>query len=712
MWICAPEFIGEKIETLHKEMVLSKEVCEHPAELQNFHWFVRKSFRWTDKPCLLKIAADDVCTIYCNGTFVGVSSAQAYSFRYPYLTYDLTSHIKSGENVIAVHVYYIGTINHAYQSGDLRQGLWAELCTAEGEVVFESNRSWKALHPLAWERTKVTGEGYNIQFQESIDAAQLPFGWENIDFDDSAWESAAEFKQDDHVLVEQLTAPLTFYFQRPSHMEMRNGILFCDMGKEVTGTVTLKAAAALGGTVEIRCGEELNEDGTVRYRLRCNCEYRNVWKLSGRVCDQIDFFDYMAFRYFEIEAPEGSVDATTVGVRVRHYPMDEDACVLKGDLVTEQIFNMCKRTVMLGTQDAFLDCPSREKGQYMGDVLITAHSHLLLTGDPLPYQKALFDFASSACICPGLMGVVPSGQMQEIADYSLLFPEIILHYYWLTGDKASVKKLMPVVNKLEDYFDSFRNTDGLLENVTEKWNLVDWPENFRDQYDFPLTRPIGPGVHNVINAFYYGMKKHADCLRDIAGQPQRNETEMVRQSYLNVFRMENGLFCDAAGSSHTALHSNALPLYFGMIGAEESLAIIELIRRKGLCCGVYFAYFVLKGLTNAGEYELMNALLFSEGIHSWKNMLSEGASTCFEAWGKEQKWNTSLCHPWASAPIILFIEDVIGLHAVKPGFAEYGVQPHFPQHIDKLMLKIKTVHGTIQVECYQGEASCTDDFLR
>lgn len=85
-----------------------------------------------------------------------------------------------GENVIAVHVYYIGTINHAYQSGDLRQGLWAELCTAEGEVVFESNRSWKALHPLAWERTKVTGEGYNVQFQESIDAAQLPFGWENI----------------------------------------------------------------------------------------------------------------------------------------------------------------------------------------------------------------------------------------------------------------------------------------------------------------------------------------------------------------------------------------------------------------------------------------------------------------------------------------------------------------------------------------------------
>lgn len=710
MWICAPEFVGEKIETLHKEMAAPQQACEHPAELQNFHWFVRKRFCWTDSQCVLKIAADDACLIYCNGAFIGTSSAQAYPFRYPYLTYDLTPHIKPGENVIAVHVYYIGTINHAYQSGDLRQGMWAQLCTAEEEVVLESDRSWRALHPLAWERTKVTGEGYNIQFQEHINAARLPFGWEDTGFDDSAWEPAAEFGQDDHVLEAQKTAPLSFAFQRPPYMEMRNGILFCDMGREVTGTVTLKAAAVSGKPVEIRCGEELNEDGMVRCQMRCNCEYRNVWRLSGRTCDQIDFFDYMAFRYFEIQAPEGSIDTNSVGVRVRHYPMDEDACVLAGDAVSERIFAMCKRTVMLGTQDAFLDCPSREKGQYMGDALITAQAHLLLTGDPLPYQKALFDFASSACICPGLMGVVPSGQMQEIADYSLLFPEIVLYYYRLTGDKASVEQLMPVIDGLEAYFDRFRNADGLLEGVTEKWNLVDWPENLRDGYDFPLTRPIGSGVHNVINAFYYGMKKHADCLRKLVGLPQRKEAEGVGQAYLRMFQMENGLFRDAEGSQHTALHSNALPLYFGMISGDEASAVVELIRQKGLCCGVYFAYFVLKGLAYAGAYDLMNALLFSDGVHSWRNMLREGASTCFEAWGKEQKWNTSLCHPWASAPVILLIEEVAGLRAVKPGFAEYTVQPHLPPHINMLTLKIKTVRGTIQAECRRGGAACTDDF--
>ena len=42
------------------------------------------------------------------------------------------------------------------------------------------------------------------------------------------------------------------------------------------------------------------------------------------------------------------------------------------------------------------------------------------------------------------------------------------------------------------------------------------------------------------------------------------------------------------------------------------------------------------------------------------------ATTCFEAWGKDQKWNTSLCHPWASAPISVLAEDIL------PAHPEYG----------------------------------------
>ena len=90
------------------------------------------------------------------------------------------------------------------------------------------------------------------------------------------------------------------------------------------------------------------------------------------------------------------------------------------------------------------------------------------------------------------------------------------------------------------------------------------------------------------------------------------------------------------------------------------------------------AYFVLKALAKAGEHEFVYDLINSDSPNSWGNMVKEGATTCFEAWGKDQKWNTSLCHPWASAPIPVLIEDIIGLCPAKPGWTEIRFEPHIP----------------------------------
>jgi hypothetical protein len=59
--------------------------------------------------------------------------------------------------------------------------------------------------------------------------------------------------------------------------------------------------------------------------------------------------------------------------------------------------------------------------------------------------------------------------------------------------------------------------------------------------------------------------------------------------------------------------------------------------------------------------DLAMELILNKSEHSWYQMISEGATACFEAWGKEQKPNTSLCHPWASTPIIIL--------------SQYGYQP-------------------------------------
>ena len=87
------------------------------------------------------------------------------------------------------------------------------------------------------------------------------------------------------------------------------------------------------------------------------------------------------------------------------------------------------------------------------------------------------------------------------------------------------------------------------------------------------------------------------------------------------------------------------------------------------------------------------------------NMLKEGATSCWEAWGKEQKWNTSLCHPWASAPIIVMIADLAGIYPAKPGYDKIGFEPHMPDWLGDISLNFNTVRGIIEAKRVSGKWS-------
>ena len=90
-----------------------------------------------------------------------------------------------------------------------------------------------------------------------------------------------------------------------------------------------------------------------------------------------------------------------------------------------------------------------------------------------------------------------------------------------------------------------------------------------------------------------------------------------------------------------------------MSGGEERHGnIVEFIKQKRLSSmGVYMAYFTLAALKLRGEYDLAKELIADPDC--WLNMLREGGTTTFEAWGKHQKSNASLFHPWSTAPIII-----------------------------------------------------------
>ena len=368
----------------------------------------------------------------------------------------------------------------------------------------------------------------------------------------------------------------------------------------------------------------------------------------------------------------------------------------------DRIWEICALAVRLGTQDSYLDCMSREKGAYLGDAYVTGISHLHLGADGTMLRKVLNDFALSAHQCPGLRAVAPGSFEQDIADYSLLYLPLLLEYFQWTGDLAFIRSQKTVIDGLLRFFDQYRDADGLLRDFTAKPIMVDWPTNLRDDYDDPALMGSNmrqQGVNTLINIYHYGTLDAAAELyawlndADKAAE-YRVQTVELAAAIKGKFLRGSG-FTDREGSDHVSLHPNALALMFNMLSPDEAVPVIAVLKEKRIRCGVYFAYFLLKGLCNYGESAFAYELMTCDDIHSWRNMLKDGATTCMEAWGLDQKWNTSLCHPWASAPISITASELFGLKPASPGWKSVAFNPCPPPDMTHGQLSMPTPAGTV-----------------
>lgn len=684
-WLCADEFAGlNPVNVFHREGE-PYEMDARNKTLGNFHMYARRVFRLGAKAerAEVLVTADDYYKLYINGEFVAQGPAPGYPQAYYVNRIDVVKFLKAGDNVIALDVYYQGLINRVWVSGDLRQGFMCEV-RVDGRTVVKSDERFHYMRSSSYE----TGAsyGYSTQWVEHFDSREEPEGWKNVGFDDFLWRACAVKPHADYRLIPQETPVMETAVVAPEEVRREGERVFCDFGREVAGVLLMRAEGEPGSRLIIHTGEELNEDGTVRWQTRCNCLYEDTWTLAGKNCAH-EMYDYHAFRYAEIIEEPGA-RLMELGARVQHYPLDEEACTLDtDDVALMDVFDLCKNTMRAGIQEGYLDCPSREKGQYSGDLAVTSLSHIYISGDTRLLKKALDDWKRSSFIAEGTMAVFPAALMQEIADYALLFPLVALRYYEHTGDRAALQENFEQCRRILAVYGKYAREDGLLDGVTEAWNLVDWPVNLRDGYDFDLSKPIGPGCHNVINAFYVGAVGITEKIAAILGAEEEKRFDKLCQAFDQAFyREETGLYADSVASNHSAQHSNILPLFFGIVPREKEGRVADWLVERGIRTGVYMSFFLLKALARAGRYEDVYRLIVSQGDCSWRNMLKEGATTLFEAWGKEQKNNTSLCHPWASAPVAVLVEDILGITPEVVRGAPW--KPQLPARVGRMRMTV------------------------
>ena len=624
---------------------------DYPENMpQNKHILFRKKFQ-TEKfaRALLRISADDYYKLYVNGRFVTQGVAPCYSFRQYYNEIDLTGYLQEGENLIAVHTYYFGVPNRVCVSGDLQHGVIFDLylddklalCTDEEFQCAEHDGYVGAL-----------SNKHKTQFMETYDSRSSFVGFEKISYDDSGWEKAKERAFCKYTLVRQPTKQLEVYSIEPKSVLKTEKGLFIDIGREIVGNLAVKARGNSGDTLVFHYGEELDENGNVRFALRSKCNYEEKWILSGGV-DELDFWDYKGFRYAEIEIPNG-VEILSLSVVVQHYPYKEVRSYVGNDKRERAVFELCRDTVKYGVQECFIDCPTREKGQYFMDGVYIGLSQAALTGDTAMLQKMLRNAFDTAFIDECLMAGGPNAYMQEIAEAPLLVVCACWAEYLFSKDKAFLKENYERTKALlTEIKKRYAREDGLI-TVYDKWNLVDWPANCRDGYDCELTQGKEcRETHNVLNGYYIEALRCFNAMAKTLGEVEDKECERVKQSYLKAFFDEKaGLFKDRENSSHHSLPSNAIALFAG-VGITERVKknILFMIKEKRLTSSnIFMSVIVLLGLYRIKEERLARELIVDE--NNWLNMIKEGGTTTFEAFSKSKKANASLFHPVFAFPVL------------------------------------------------------------
>ncbi len=687
------------------------------SEIQNIHTLFRKSFSLNSaeiESAKMFITGDDLYKLYINSCFVGEGPAQSYPFAYNYNCFDVTDLLKSGVNTISVHIYYQGLFNIYLISADNLCGMIAqlEITYKDGsKQIISSDRSWKYTECEAYSPSYIYG--YQTQFSEDIDLNKYPYNWRENDFDDSDWNKvfiqAKPFPME-YNLLPQITPTVSHKKIIPTEIKpLKNGYLF-DFGKEITGTLGVFLKGDKDQKVEIRFGEELLPDGRVRYELRANCTYKDTITLTGKE-DFVEYFDYKGFRYAEILNPPKDFSPNEVYVLCRHYPFPEKPATFNcSDEAMNKIWDICYNAVKVGTQDTYYDCPTRERGGFLGDAFTTSLAHYCVTADSRILKKFLADCITSSRYYPVISGHIPSYNIATNIEYSVLVPMILENYYKITGDKEIIEDVLPAAEGVWDFYSEFLNCDFLLEGLKHSDKaakemqviLIDWPQNLRDDYDFDPAI-TGEGICTSVNMFMYGFLKSMARLYKIIGNNQKADeftklsTKLGNAIIEKTYNKESGLFRDTPYSNHSSLHANALPIYFGLDAPGGYNPIIDMLRQKRLNCNAGFAFFVIEGLFKIGEYELACDLLNGKDEHSWYNMVKEGATALMEAWGADQKWNTSLCHPWGAIPIYFYVSRIFGLRAFDPEALTLEISPYICSELDWANLTLPCKFGEISV---------------
>ncbi|MCB0629250.1 MAG: family 78 glycoside hydrolase catalytic domain [Saprospiraceae bacterium] len=508
------------------------------------------------------------------------------------------------------------------------------------------------------------------------------------------------------------------------------GSYFIDFGKAAFGTLELTYQAPGPDSLIIRLGEKLKDGridrdpgGTIRfqevkmpvlpgkkqYRLELPPVPRNT---SGAAVLLPDTFGViMPFRYAEIERAQTAISAEAVRQQAYFYYFDESQSDFSSsDTLLNQIWELCRYSMKMTSFTGLYVDGDRERIPYEADAYINQLGHYSTDREYAMAKQTIEYFMQH-----------PTWPTEWLLHTALLFYQD----YYYTGDTELIRK----------YYDALKHKtlmalareDGLISSQTDKVtdeymgelgfsdtsnrlrDIVDWPPAQKDT-GWKLSTPEGERdghemlpINTVVNSFFY---RNMVIMAEFAALLDRPDDQLYFELMAakvkkaineKLFDKEKGMYVDGEGSGHGSVHSNMLPLAFGLVPEKYEASVADYVQSRGMGCSVYGAQYLLEGLYLAGKEQYALDLMRATDDRSWWNMIRSGSTVTLEAWDMKYKPNLDWNHAWGAAPANIIPRFLWGMQPETPGFGIVRIHPRMGD-LKTSSIKIPTIRGTIQAE--------------
>ena len=650
-----------------------------------------------------------VYNMYVNGTCVGIGPERIDTTAdgktvLNYNTYDVTDALVAGKNALAAINY--ATTGHLFLSQ-----LTLHYTDGTSEIISNSARDaadWQTYEgDRAFGKSNSIGTKYYTAHANNIDMNYYPAGFEKAGYDTGAWNEAfVGGKLDDGmILVPAQIDPISRYESDPDTIkveELDDGSYVVDLGAEIVGGIRFTADLPADAVLQVYYGEQLNEDGSVKYKMLTTNDYHETWTLKAGK-QTVSTIELLTYRYVQIVGAPMEITADMVrGLEVRAAYAEDEATFTSDNKLLNDIFALMDHTVRVTTQDIYVDSQSRERLAYEGDLIINllaAHAF----EDDYSIGRSSAEYLYTHRTWP--------------AEYYLFTAIFAYDDYMATGDSTSLAKYYDVLaarnytDKISDEYELL--TTGVTSTSKTDGMLIDWPTGERDGYD---TNAI---YNTVINAVavkaYSSMANIAMALGKTAdAKAYAALADDLKDAMIDfLYDSDKGAFCDGltedgTPSEHFSQHATAYALACGIYKnqamADRLAATIE--SQGEIRMSVYGAYFLLKGLYDSGNGEVANKLLLdnntAEDARTWAKMIyTLGATITTEAWGPSNKDNMTFSHPWGAAPAYAIKNGIFGINPTTAGYDTFDIKLQ-TAGIGEAALTVPTIKGAVSVSFKDG----------